>query len=243
MSAPVPILSYKHPLEFQIGDVLLRSWKIYSRHLLTFLVLASITEIPLLVLRLEYPDHAELGRSFARLVLEMMFLSFAEALVVYAAFQELRGRPVHAANSILQVASRLLPVSVAAILAAFMVVLGLLFCLIPGLIAMAVLAVVVPACVVERTGPIRSMSRSAELTHGHRWPILGVSAGWFVADLLIDWMIHRIVPGAEVPTQLLLGLFQLFSVSYWSVYGVTLYHDLRAVREGIGINEIASVFD
>ena len=31
--------------------------------------------------------------------------------------------------------------------------------------------------------------------------------------------------------------------AYSSVYAANLYHDLRAVKEGIGIEEIASVFD
>jgi hypothetical protein len=38
-------------------------------------------------------------------------------------------------------------------------------------------------------------------------------------------------------------VWEVLSGSYTSVYAAILYHDLRAVREGIGIDEIASVFD
>ena len=34
--------------------------------------------------------------------------------------------------------------------------------------------VTLPACVLERTGPIRSLSRSAFLTKGHRWRVFGL---------------------------------------------------------------------
>jgi hypothetical protein len=34
--------------------------------------------------------------------------------------------------------------------------------------------VALPACVVEGLGPIKSLGRSANLTKGHRWKILGI---------------------------------------------------------------------
>jgi hypothetical protein len=46
-----------------------------------------------------------------------------------------------------------------------------------------------------------------------------------------------------LPRQLLTWVWQVLGGSYTAVYAAILYHDLRAVREGIGIDEIASVFD
>jgi hypothetical protein len=51
----------------------------------------------------------------------------------------------------------------------------------------------------------------------------------------------RGAPG--LPSQLAEWVWEVLSGSYTSVYAAILYHDLRAVREGIGIDEIASVFD
>ena len=40
--------------------------------------------------------------------------------------------------------------------------------LVPGLMVLSAFYVALPACVMERTGPIESLSRSGELTKGHR---------------------------------------------------------------------------
>jgi hypothetical protein len=236
--------AYQRPVEFRIGDVLVRSWRILSRHFLTFLVLTGLIDLARLAVKLQWDQNPRnLGRSFAMMGPEMIPGFIAEALVVFAAFQDLRGRPVNAVESIRQVASRLLPVLAAAILTALVEIAGLLLCLIPGIVVGAVLTVVIPVCVVERLGPVKSMSRSAELTHGHRWPIVGVNTAWLVISLLVNALIRRAIPGSTFPAELMTWAWGALSGSYSAVYGVTLYHDLRAVREGIGIDEIASVFD
>jgi pheromone shutdown protein TraB len=98
--------------------------------------------------------------------------------------------------------------------------------------------------VVERLGPIESMSRSADLTTGHRWPILGVAFAWGLIVIVVTIAIAAAMQGtSSLATQLLTWIWQVLSGSFTAVYSAILYHDLRAVREGIGIDEIASVFD
>lgn len=236
-----------------MGEVIVRTWNVLSRHFLTFIVLVGIAElIPLLIAF--YPRYSGTVRIASRtdafvftvlvFLLQFILTSFAQAIVVFAAFQDLRGRPVSAAESFRQGVSRLFPVIVASILAGLLVGLGWLFCLVPGLIAMAAMAVVLPACVVERLGPIESMSRSNDLTSGHWWPIIGVGAAWAIIVFVVSLAIRQAMPGVQtLPTQLVTWAWQVIAGSFSSVYAAILYHDLRAVREGIGIDEIASVFD
>jgi hypothetical protein len=109
---------------------------------------------------------------------------------------------------------------------------------------MTAMAVVVPACVVERLGPLESMSRSADLTTGHRWPILAVAVAWAVIVFVVTISVTAAMPlTPALPRQLATWIWQVLSGSFTAVYAAILYHDLRAVREGIGIDEIASVFD
>jgi hypothetical protein len=253
MGAPLSILDYRQPVEFRIGEVLIRTWNILSRHFLTFVLLVGIAElIPLLVTlyrRSEAPiarplDMSAVETTLLILLLQIILNSFAQAIVVFAAFQDLRGRPVSAAESFRQGLSRAVPVIVTSILTGLLVGIGWLFCLVPGLIAMAAMAVVLPACVVERLGPIQSMSRSSDLTSGHWWPIIGVGVGWMIVVLVITFSIRAAMPGvATLPQQLATWAWQVISGTFSAVYAAILYHDLRAVREGIGIDEIASVFD
>jgi len=234
-------------VEFRIGDVIVRSWNVLSRHFLTFVLLVGIAQLLPLVLTLY------VGRSLkptdvliAGLIglLSFILSSFAEAIVVFAAFQDLRGRPVNAAESLQQGVGRVFPVIVASVLTGLLVAVGSILCIVPGLIALTAMAVVLPACVVERLGPIESMSRSADLTTGHRWPILAVGVAWLVIALVVSLSIQAAMPaGATLPAQLLGWIWQVLSGSFTAVYAAILYHDLRAVRDGIGIDEIASVFD
>jgi hypothetical protein len=254
MGSPLSILDYRQPVEFRIGDVVIRAWNVLSRHFLTFVLLVGIAELLPLVLSLYIgttdPQQALadplrtflLGAGLG--ILTYVLSTFAHAIVVFAAFQDLRGRPVNAGESLSQGVARVVPVLVASLLTGLLVGLGCLLCLVPGLIAMTAMAVVVPACVVERLGPIESMSRSADLTTGHRWPILAVAVAWAVVVIVISLTIQAAMPiTAALPRQLATWIWQVISGSFTAVYAAILYHDLRAVREGIGIDEIASVFD
>jgi hypothetical protein len=177
-------------------------------------------------------------------LLTFILSTFAQAIVIYAAFQDLRGQPVNAAESLRQGLGRVLPVIVTSVITGLVVVIGCVIFLAPGLIALAAFAVVVPACVVERLGPIESMSRSGELTSGHRWPILGVGAAWTVTGLIVVASIQAAMPSRpSLPRELVEWAWQVVAGSFTAVYAAILYHDLRAVMEGIGIDEIASVFD
>jgi hypothetical protein len=253
VGSPLSILDYRQPVEFRIGDVVIRTWNVLSRHFLTFVLLVGIAELLPLVLSLYWTRRTlgnlafstETAAATAGIgLLQFILTSFAQAIVVFAAFQDLRGRPVVAGESFRQGVSRLFPVLIASILTGLLVGVGTLLCLIPGLIALTAMAVVLPACVVERLGPLEAMSRSGDLTTGHRWPILAVGAAWMVIVAVVGLAIQVSMRGvATFPSQLATWIWQVLSGSFSSVYAAILYHDLRAVREGIGIDEIASVFD
>jgi hypothetical protein len=244
MSAPVVAAGYRRPVEFRIGAVLTETWTILSRHFLTFLILLGLIELPVLLARLHWNlDGIGALRSALVLELQMIPTTCAEALVAFAAFQELRGRPVNAAESIRRILPRFLPVLIAASLNTFLLLLGLICCFIPGLVASTVLAVTVPVCLMEHLGPIRSMNRSAQLTHGHRGPILSLNVAAITLQLLLTIALQRAFGQRTLPTQLLTWTSEVLWGTYWSVWVVTLYHHLRSVKEGLGVDEIASVFD
>src|ERR1043166_2198426 len=98
MGSPLSILDYRQPVEFRIGEVLVRTWNILSRHFLTFILLVGIAEILPLIVNI-YIVNGEFGNPFAlqaaafgSQLLSFILGTFAEAIVVYAAFQDLRGR-------------------------------------------------------------------------------------------------------------------------------------------------------
>jgi hypothetical protein len=251
MGSPLSILDYRQPLEFRLGDVIVRSWTILSRHLLAFLGLVAILEaIPLIGMPKLAPILARPGGAMANLlvstvggIVAVVFSALSQAVVVYATFQDLRGREVNPVESFSRGLARVTPAIATSILEGLAVGLGLVLFVAPGLIALAAFAIALPICVVERAGPFRSLSRSAELTRGYWWPILGVAVSILIVSAVAGLAIRAALPASGLPVAIATWAWNVFVTAYSSVYAANLYHDLRAVKEGIGIPEIASVFD
>jgi hypothetical protein len=251
MGSPLSILDYRQPLEFRLGDVIVRSLTILSRHLLAFLGLVAILElIPLIGLPKLAPMLARPGGAMANMLVSMVggivaviFSALSQAVVVHATFQDLRGREVNPAESFSRGAARVLPAIATSILEGLAIVIGLVLFVAPGLIALAAFTVSLPVCVVEHAGPFRSLSRSADLTRGYWWPILGVAVAVLIVSAVVGLAIRAALPASGLPVTVATWAWNVLVTAYSSVYAANLYHDLRAVKEGIGIEEIASVFD
>src|SRR5215469_6113813 len=105
MGSPLSILDYRQPLEFRLGDVIVRSWTILSRHLLAFFGLVAVLEaIPLIGLPKLTPLLASPGVlgsflvSMVSGIAAVVFSALSQAVVVYATFQDLRGRELNPAE-------------------------------------------------------------------------------------------------------------------------------------------------
>jgi len=244
MASPLSILDDNQPLEFRIGDVVVRSWNVLSRHFLTFSVLTGAALAPQLVLLSGAVHLAPVPLSVSSALAHLILVTFAQAIVIFAAFQDLRGRSVSAGESMTRGLARFLPAVAVAVLSAVAVGIGTIILVIPGLIAWAALSVAMPVCVVERGGPVGSLSRSAELTRGYWWHIIAVYVGFFLVQSVVSLTIQAAVPGQpHLAATILAWLWSVLYTSYTAVFAAMLYHDLRASKEGIGIDEIAAVFD
>ncbi|HJU91570.1 MAG TPA: hypothetical protein VJ656_01440 [Pyrinomonadaceae bacterium] len=69
--------------------------------------------------------------------------------------------------------SKLGKLSVVALLTWTLTSLGLLLCIVPGIIATLSLSLVFPIAILEKGSPLEVLQSSYELTKGHRWKILG----------------------------------------------------------------------
>ncbi|MCA6235232.1 MAG: glycerophosphoryl diester phosphodiesterase membrane domain-containing protein [Phenylobacterium sp.] len=57
---------------------------------------------------------------------------------------------------------------------AFLVGLGFVALILPGIVILLMLCVALPACILEDLSPIAALKRSRELTRGNRWRLLGL---------------------------------------------------------------------
>jgi hypothetical protein len=106
-------------------------------------------------------------------------------------------------------------------------------------------SVAVPAAVVERLPPGRALARSMRLTKGVRLRVIGtlvpVAFVVFVGAFLSGLVVHSIGDGIGV-IALIRGVFSAAFGSLLSVWSVVAYHELRESKEGIGLEQLASVF-
>src|SRR5580704_14743906 len=100
MSPPLSILDYKQPVEFRIGDVVVRSWNVLLRHFPTFCVLTGAALLPQLLLLTGIIHVGPAWTATVEFLARVVLATFANAIVIIAAFQDLRGRRVSAGESI-----------------------------------------------------------------------------------------------------------------------------------------------
>ena len=158
--------------EFREGSAMSKAMAVFSRNLLPFGIVTAIASLPTVLLFNGHEDVVRNPAAAGALALSGGLSALSQAIVLYGAFEDMRGRPVDLMLRSFQHASRrFLPVIGVAFLSTVLAGLASLLLIIPGLILFTAWYVAIPACVVERLGPWTSLQRSAALTKGNRWKV------------------------------------------------------------------------
>lgn len=237
--------------DFRIGRIFNRTFSMLSRNFLMFFVVTAVANLPgALVLKyMTDPATTSPGRArgmiFLGSFLTMVLSIISQAIVVYGAFQDMRGRPVSLTDSLKVGLYRLFPIIGLAILMSLGIAFGLVLLIIPGLILLTMWYVATPACVVERLGPFDSMARSSQLTKGHRWKILGLFLLLGLGGIIVSDVLEVVLDMAGSIALTLTGTLLWNGVwgACYAIAAVVTYYDLRVAKEGIDIEQIAAVFD
>jgi hypothetical protein len=231
---------------FRVGDVLGRSFELFGRQFAPFFGLTLVAYIPTFILALlAGPRDAALDFvAFVSGIAAMVCSVLASAAVTYGVVQELRGRSFTFSESLAVAARRFLPMIGVALCYGFLVGIGFVLLIVPGIILGCMYYVAPQACLLERTGVFASLSRSAALTKGHRWQIFGILLVVFLTSAIVTFLLGLILSGAGATVTALVGaLWQALVGAFGAVLGGVLYFQLRSVKEGFDIDQIASVFD
>jgi len=252
---------------FSVGDVLGKGFSTYFKNLPALLLMAVIVYSPMILWGLVAKGPADVSsieewqtQALIFLVVTIfggMLLSFVlSAAVTYSVVEELNGRHAPIGKSLGVGLRRMLPTLAVSVVSMLCIALGTLALIIPGFIVACMLYVAVPASVVESPGIGGALSRSAFLTKGHRWGIFGImiivglvsGAFSFLLETILvdkvdiggtkvinpeDWNLYVYV---NVGTQLVIG-------ALGAVINATAYVSLRNDKDGVGVGELARVFD
>lgn len=243
------------PPGFRVGAVFSRAFALLSRDFAKFFGLSLIAWAPFLVLSLTrgVPTQglvaANMGKavagSAAAFILWIVLSLLCQAIILYGAFQQMRGQSFAIGESLKRGLTRFVPLIGLLLCLGISVGLATLLLVIPGVIVFLMWYIAVPACVIERQGPFGSLRRSAELTKGSRWKILGIIVILSIVSWLAQIIVQIVAAAVAGTTAAIVAAFLCSALiaAYRAILVAVIYHDLRVARDGIDIERIAAVFD
>jgi uncharacterized membrane protein len=241
--------------DFRVGRVLNRTTSLLSRNFLAFFVVITIAQLPTHLLSQALTSSTagpspSVGGGVILVgvgvwLLTIVLGALSQAIVLYGAFQDMRGRPVNLVESLQVGLRRFFPIIGLSICISLLAGLAALALIFPAFILFTMWFVATPACVVEQLGPIRSMGRSRQLTKGHRWKIFGLMLSLFIVLGLVSGVLGATLGAVGGTTLALVGAVLWSGVwgAFYAISVVVTYHDLRVAKEGTDIDQIAAVFD
>lgn len=125
--------------------------------------------------------------------------------------------------------------------------------IVPGIMLTVLWSVSAPAVVAEKRGIFEAMQRSRDLTRGYRWHIFGLLVIYLVLSMIVGMLVGGVnlaaggtfsggAPGAVV-NMVSNALTNTLTSVVASAGVAALYYELRAIKEGAGPEQLASVFD
>jgi len=238
-----------------VGALFGETFSIYFRNFLPFLLLTLVAYAPVFALTF-LTSASGASAQVMKLVNQIgssLSTPFAAAALTFGVIQQMRRRDTSIPDCLRVGLSSLFPVLFVAILQGLAVGAGTLLCIVPGLIVMSMLAVSVPAAVEERPGIMAALNRSSYLTAGNRWQVFAVlfllglvSLGLTLLMIPLAGGFQQFSAATEDPSgvfTLATELLGLIPTGLSATASAVMYYRLRSLKEGIDVEEIASVFD
>jgi len=125
--------------DFRVGRVLSCTWTVLSRHLLIFAVITAAANLPALVLFQRGGTRAPITPDQSPwtfvigLIVSVILTYLAQAIILHAAFQAMRGKPVNLGEALSVGFARFFPILGLAIIVSILAGLAALLLLFPAL--------------------------------------------------------------------------------------------------------------
>jgi hypothetical protein len=156
-----------------------------------------------------------------------------QAATIRAAALATIGEPVDIEASYQYGLKRFGSVLLVSILVGLSVAIGFILLIIPGVFLLGMLAVSIPAVVVENRRGTEAMKRSWALTKGQFWHALGVILVAFIIAAIVTGILEGIGSGSTILGLILSTIGQIIVAPFTALVTVVLYLDLRARSESL----------
>ncbi|MEM6311292.1 MAG: hypothetical protein AAF754_14715 [Pseudomonadota bacterium] len=185
------------------------------------------------------------------MLITMLIYGVVLGMMVLFAYDAKMGR-VGALTSYFSPALRhAVPIAVLAIVVGILFGLGMMLFIIPGLWIYAVCSACIPAVIIEKAG-FGALGRSAQLTKGYRWPIVGAIIVFGIIIVLLSMvagfgggLIGSMIGGPVgiVLNLLVTALITAFTYGLSAIFIALVYARLREIKEGVSVSDLAKVFE
>lgn len=200
----------------------------------------------------DFSSGADIAMFILSMILQMAIYGLMIALLIQFAYDVKLNRRPSIGRYFGPAISALVPVLVLSIVVSIAMMIGLLLAVVPGLWVFAVFSVVVPAIVIERAG-FGALKRSAALTKEFRWPIVGLLVVIWVCMLIIGAIFGAVLGLAIyglgdgiMGVLIMIVVVSIINGFTYSLAGIStslIYARLREIKEGVGVDQLASVFE
>ncbi|MBS0410687.1 MAG: hypothetical protein JSR86_12290 [Proteobacteria bacterium] len=250
------------PTRLDVGRTLNRAFSLLGRNPVSLLVSALLlVGLPLALLG--WAQTSLLGNpvvgagaawtTYLFLPVNVVAGALLQSSVIYGAVNDWNGQKADLGATLRAAFARLLPLIGVSILAGLATGLAAILLIVPGIMVAVAYEVATPVVVMERgRGVFGSLSRSADLTRGDRWPIFGILALLFILGLVFSAIQNALIaafnfgsPLAALRVATMVGtpLTQAFTTLLGALVSASIYYELRNNKEGVGAEVLASVFD
>jgi|WetSurMetagenome_2_1015567.scaffolds.fasta_scaffold74583_3 hypothetical protein len=239
------------PPRFDMGRVIQRTFGTVGRNWVTFALLAlPFSVIPQALLQIQIAgirtgaSTSMLGFGGLLSLIALVGGFILEAGLTYGSVLDLNGRRPSFGECLSVGLRNILPLIGLGILMGLAVAAGFILFIVPGVLMALAWSVAVPSLVVERTGVFGAFSRSADLTRNHRGAIFILSVAFWILSLVIGIVVGAVFAftGPEVNVAVL-GVVRGAETLIGAAGIASIYYELRSIKEGVGPEALAAVFD
>jgi hypothetical protein len=255
--------------KLDFGRVIQQTFGVVGRNLALFLTLiVGCLSVPAAVIALGVLQTGAGGAPAGWLLVSLGYLllmagfAVVQPAMIHGAFADLSGRRATAGECLGSGVRHAVPLFLIMLLQYVAVMVGLVLLVFPGMMMLTAWLVTGPSQVVEKTGVFGAFSRSAALTRRNRWRIFGLVVLYFIVYLVVQQSLMNLF-GVGMAARMAaarngaLSPFAAFGPGNWVVMAVmtvantlvaytglaVVYFELRRVKEGVGPEALASVFD
>ena len=233
---------------FSAGRVLGAGFSIYFRNLPMLGLLTAIGFAPYGAYQLWSPLQPT---TFTSVIVDFFLYVVCGALVegglAYGVVTSLRGTQDVDLWRVFGRSLRVLPrITLLSFVVGLLVLFGLFFLVIPGLVVALMLFVAVPASVMEGGGIGKALSRSSDLTEGYKGGLFVVVLVVTVPVMAFSFLMELTVARGFEPlfrdiVEFVIADFLFAGIG--ATCAAVAYHDLRILNDGVDTETIAAAFD